>query len=103
MPIIEIASIAIMCYIIGQLLKATPIATKWIPVLVPIAGAILGGVGMAIGVPLLVEMHLYDALAAGAMSGIMSCGIFSAYKNVSGDYDENNFSKKLQIPKEYVR
>lgn len=87
---VEIGSIALICLIFGQVLKCTPMATKWIPVLVAAIGGVLGTIGHYAGIPGLCELNIFDAIATGIFSGAMSSGLFSLYKNLSGAYEDNN-------------
>lgn len=87
----EVGSIAVICLIIGQLLKLFKgLPTKFIPVIVAICGGALGVIGVQLGIPEFFDMNLYDAIATGVVSGIASSGLFSLYKNLSGAYEDNN-------------
>ena len=44
--IASVAGITVICYLIGQIIKATGLDNKWIPCIVGTAGAALGAVGM---------------------------------------------------------
>ena len=46
--IASVAGITVICYLIGQIIKATGLDNKWIPCIVGTAGAALGAVGMYI-------------------------------------------------------
>ena len=42
----SVIGITVICYLVGVIAKATDIDNKWIPVIVGVAGAALGVVGM---------------------------------------------------------
>lgn len=91
-----IGAIAVICFVIGQALKTTPIATKYIPVIVAVLGGILGVVGAITGVSELQDMDIFSAIATGVCSGLVASGAYSLTKNVSGAYPENELSKSEQ-------
>lgn len=91
-----VAALVVICFVIGQLLKQTPIATKWVPVIVAIAGGVLGVIGQVTGMAAFADMELFDAIATGICSGLTASGAYSLAKNVAGHYPENELSKKEQ-------
>lgn len=46
--IVGVAGITVICYLIGQIVKATGIDNKWIPCIVGFAGGLLGIAGLYI-------------------------------------------------------
>mgnify|MGYP005803175497 FL=1 len=44
--IASVAAITVICYLAGQVVKATGIDNKWIPVICGVLGAILGPVAL---------------------------------------------------------
>lgn len=91
-----VGCLAVICFIIGQLIKLTPLATKYVPVIVAIAGGILGVVGQMAGVAELANMGIFDAIATGICTGLVASGGYSLVKNLTGAYPENELSKKEQ-------
>lgn len=91
-----IGAIAVICFLVGQALKTTPIATKYIPVIVALLGGVLGVLGFMTGVSELQNMDIFEAIATGICSGLVSSGAYSLTKNVSGAYPENSLSKSEQ-------
>ncbi|MDD4516343.1 phage holin family protein [Massilibacteroides sp.] len=88
---VPIASIALICFLIGQAIKQIPkLPTKWVPIIVMTTGAILAVLGKVFAIPELVSMNVYDAIATGLISGIASSGAYSLYKNLTGQYEGNN-------------
>ena len=68
-----VASIGVICYLIGLILKAAPLDDKWIPVCVGIAGGALGALGMGV-IPAYPADNYLDAVAVGIVSGLASTG-----------------------------
>lgn len=91
-----IGAIAVICFVIGQGLKLTSLPTKFVPVLVAIAGAVLGVAGHFGGILELANVTIFDAIASGIVSGLVASGGYSLVKNLAGAYPENELSKKEQ-------
>lgn len=69
----SVVGITVICYLIGMIAKAVPMDNKWIPVVVGVAGAILGVVGMKV-IPDFPATDIINALAVGIVSGLASTG-----------------------------
>ena len=63
-----VAAITVICYLIGQGVKASGLDNKWIPVIVGACGGVLGVAGMF----LMADFPAGDVLTAAAV-GIVSC------------------------------
>lgn len=81
--ITSVASITVLCYLIAQAVKATPIDNKWLPVICGITGAILGVVGMLI-MPDYPARDYISAAAVGAVSGLAATGANQVFKQLAG-------------------
>ena len=68
-----VAAITVICYLVGQIIKATKLDNKWIPIIVGICGAILGVVGMYT-MPEFPATDILGAIAVGVISGLGSTG-----------------------------
>lgn len=68
-----VIGITVVCYLVGMIAKNTSIENKWIPVIVGIAGAILGVVGMYV-MENFPATDVINALAVGIASGLASTG-----------------------------
>lgn len=68
-----VIGITVICYLVGVIAKATSIDNKWIPVIVGIAGAALGVVGMYV-ISDFPANDVINALAVGIVSGLASTG-----------------------------
>lgn len=71
--IASVAGITVICYLVGMIAKATPADNKWIPVIVGVAGAILGVVGMNV-ISNFPANDIVNAIAVGIVSGLASTG-----------------------------
>lgn len=71
--VVSVVGITVVCYLIGMVAKATTIDNKWIPVIVGVAGAILGVVGMYV-ITDFPATDVINALAVGIVSGLASTG-----------------------------
>lgn len=71
--IATVASITIICFLVGMIIKASPLDDKWIPICVGLCGGILGAVGMTT-IPGYPADNLMDAIAVGIVSGLASTG-----------------------------
>ena len=72
--IASVAGITVICYLIGQIIKATGLNNKWIPCIVGTAGAALGAVGMYI-MPDFLAGDALTAVAVGIVSGLAATGV----------------------------
>ena len=77
-----VAVITVICYLIGQAVKATAIENKWIPIIVGASGGVLGVVGMMVMADFPATDYL-TAIAVGIVSGLAATGINQAVKQLS--------------------
>ena len=78
--IVSVSAIVVICYLIGQAVKLTPLDNKFIPV---ICGACGGGIGVAaflIGFPEFPADNIISAIAVGIVSGFAATGINQIHK-----------------------
>lgn len=78
-----VVSIVIICYLIGVGIKLSPLDDKWIPLIVGVAGGILGVVGMHV-VPNYPADNIMDAIAVGIVSGFAATGVDQAFRKQLG-------------------
>lgn len=79
--IASVASITVICYLIGEAVKVSGLDNKFIPVIVGICGGILGAVGMGI----MAEFPANDiltAIAVGIVSGLAATGFDQMVKQI---------------------
>ena len=76
-----VAAITVICYLIGQGVKASGLDNKWIPVIVGACGGVLGVAGMF----LMADFPAGDVLTAaavGIVSGLAATGVKQAGKQL---------------------
>lgn len=76
-----VAAITVICYLIGQGVKASGLDNKWIPVIVGACGGVLGMAGMF----LMADFPAGDVLTAaavGIVSGLAATGVNQAGKQL---------------------
>lgn len=79
-----VLAIVVITYLIGLAAKRIKaISDEWIPVIVGVAGGILGVVGMYV-IPDFPAKDVLNAIAVGIVSGLASTGVNQAYKQLKG-------------------
>ena len=84
--IVSVAAISVICWLIGQIVKATGIPNKWIPCIVGITGGLLGIVGLRL-MPDYPAQELITAVAVGIVSGMAATGADQIGKQLGGGVD----------------
>ena len=77
-----VAAITVICFLIGQVVKASGLDNKWIPITCGISGALLGVLGLFM-MPDFPATDYITALAVGIVSGLAATGINHVYKQLS--------------------
>ena len=77
-----VAVITVICFLVGQLVKATGLDNKYIPVIVGVAGGALGVLGMFV-MPDFPAADCMTAAAVGVVSGLAATGVHQAYKQLN--------------------
>lgn len=80
--IASVAAITVIAYLTGQVIKASGIDNKWIPVICGAVGGILGVVGMYI-MPDFPGTDYITAAAVGIVSGLAATGVNEAVKQLT--------------------
>ena len=81
--ILGVTAITVICYLIGEAVKVSPLDDKFIPVVVGFVGAILGAVAFVIGMPDFPASDVITAIAVGVVSGFAATGVNQAYKQLA--------------------
>ncbi len=76
----SVASITVLCYLIGMGVKATTLKNSWIPVIVGASGCIIGVVAFYIGMPDFPAQDVITSAAVGVASGLASTGVHQIVK-----------------------
>ena len=82
--IANVAAITVICYLIGVIIKATPLDNKYIPAIMGISGGILGCAGLYLGLPDFPATDLLTAVAVGIASGLAATGVDQITKQAKG-------------------
>ena len=82
--ITSVAAITVLCYLIGQIVKATGLDNKWIPCIAGVMGGVLGFVALCCGMPDFPATDYITAVAVGVVSGLAATGINQAAKQLTG-------------------
>ena len=85
--IASVAAITVIAYIVGQIVKATGLDNKWIPVICGVAGGALGVAGMYV-MPDFPATDPITAVAVGIVSGLAATGVNQAVKQLAGTETE---------------
>lgn len=76
-----VAAITVICFLIGQVVKASGLDNKWIPITCGISGALLGVLGLFM-MPDFPATDYITALAVGIVSGLAATGANQVYKQL---------------------
>ena len=80
-----VVAIVVITYLIGLGAKAIPrIEDNYIPIIVGVAGGILGIIGMYV-IPDFPANDILNAIAVGIVSGLSSTGVNQIYKQVKNN------------------
>lgn len=80
-----VVAIVVITYLIGYAAKQIPqVKDNYIPIIVGVAGAILGVIGMYV-IPDFPANDILNAIAVGIVSGLSSTGINQIYKQVKNN------------------
>ena len=87
MGIASVAAITVICYLIGMAVKASGLSNKWIPVIMGVAGLILGIVGMHL-IPDYPATDYVTSAAVGIVSGLAATGVNQIFKQMKSTNNE---------------
>ena len=73
MGLAGVAAISVICWLVGETVKLSPLEDKWIPVICGVCGGLLGLLGMHI-MPEFPAKDLMSAAAVGIVSGLAATG-----------------------------
>ena len=78
-----VAAIIVICYLIGMVVKATALDSKWIPIICGVCGGIIGALALAFHMPDFPASDYFTAVAVGIMSGLTATGVNQVFKQLS--------------------
>ena len=79
-----VAVITVICYLIGEIVRASGLDNKWIPIIVGAAGGVLGVAGMYLIADFPAQDYM-TAVAVGIVSGLAATGIDQIGKQLRHD------------------
>lgn len=79
-----VAAITVICFLVAEAVKATPLNNKWLPVICGVMGGVLGVVGMNV-MPDFPATDIITAIAVGIVSGLAATGAHQIYKQMKED------------------
>ena len=87
MGFVAVPAITIICYLLAEIFKAAAKEEqyKFIPVLVGLCGAILGGLAFVYFVGYLTAENIMEAVAIGIVSGLAATGVNQLVKQFGSD------------------
>lgn len=83
--IASVAAITVICYLAAQVVKATALDNRWLPVICGALGGALGVVCLALGIPDFPASDYVTAVAVGIVSGLAATGANQVYKQLKSD------------------
>lgn len=77
-----VAAITVICFLIAEAVKATPLDNKWLPVICGALGGVLGVVALRV-MPDFPAKDILTAIAVGIVSGLAATGAHQVYKQLA--------------------
>ena len=81
--IASVAAITVICYLVGLIVKASCVNDRYIPIACGLCGAVLGPVGLYLGLDGFPATDYMTAVAVGIVSGFAATGINQVGKQLS--------------------
>lgn len=82
--IASVAAITVICYLVAQAIKATPLENKWLPIISGAVGGVLGVVGFYV-MPDFPADDIITAVSVGIVSGLAATGAHQIYKQLKDE------------------
>lgn len=83
--IASVAAITVICYLVGQAVKVTPIDDKYIPLCCGVVGGLLGILSLFLATPDFPATDYISAAAVGVVSGLAATGANQVLKQLKGE------------------
>lgn len=83
-----VAAIIVICYLVGMVVKATPLDNKWIPIICGVVGGITGALALLFKMPDFPANDYFTAVAVGIMSGLTATGVNQITKQMKSSCEE---------------
>ncbi len=72
--IANVAAIMVVAYLVGAIVRASPLGNKWIPIFCGVTGLVIGVAALYLGMPDFPARDPITAAAVGAASGLAATG-----------------------------
>ncbi|UOO38284.1 enolase [Oscillospiraceae bacterium CM] len=79
----SVAAITVICYLLIEIIKTTPLNRKWLPIISGLTGGLLGVLAMLI-MPSYPASDYLNAVAIGIVSGLAATGVNQAARQLKG-------------------
>lgn len=83
LDIAAVPVITVICFLVAEAVKLTPLRNEWLPVLCGICGGILGVVALYVSPALIPATDILSAIAIGIVSGLAATGAHQVYKQLA--------------------
>mgnify|MGYP002522354590 CR=1 FL=1 len=83
--IANVTAITVICYLICEGVKTTPLNNKYVPIIAGVTGAILGTIGFLTHMPDFPAQDILTAIAVGIVSGLAATGANQIGKQMNKD------------------
>lgn len=80
----SVAAITVICYLVMEILKTTPLNRKWLPVISGLLGGGIGVIAMFV-MPSFPASDYLNAIAIGIVSGLASTGVHQVAKQLKSN------------------
>ena len=77
----SVAAITVICYLVMEILKTTPLNRKWLPIISGLLGGAIGVIALLI-MPSFPASDYLNAIAIGIVSGLASTGVHQVAKQL---------------------
>ena len=88
--IANVAAITAICMVVGYGVKCSKLDSKFIPLIVAIAGGIIGVIAFYIKMPDFPADNIITAIAVGIASGLAGTGVNQMFKQLSGNTESSD-------------
>ena len=85
--IASIPAITVICFLVAQCVKATPLNEKWLPCICGFLGGVLGPVALYV-MPEFPAGDVLSAIAIGIVSGLAATGAHQVYKQLTKEENQ---------------
>ena len=93
---ITVWAITVICFLIAEGVKATPLDNKWLPLICGATGGALGVVAMYV-VADFPANDILNAIAIGIVSGFAATGVHQTGHQLSGNHEDDEDPDEIEI------